>query len=179
MRTVIWRFTRIQIPMRFVSAILTAVTEVVTELQFAVVARMHSSRMRIGRSLTICRALLPGGGCLPQCMLGYPLEQTPPWEQTHPQSRHTPQSRHPPGADAPQSRHPPRADTPREQTPPPVNRMIDMSKTRMHSSRMRTGRSLTVCCSLLPGDVPGLGGSAPGGCLVGGVSGLGGYPSMH
>ena len=24
--------------------------------------------------------------------------------------------------------------------------------TRMHSSRMRTGRSLTVCCSLLPGD---------------------------
>ena len=36
--------------------------------------------------------------------------------------------------------------------------------TRMHSSRMRTGRSLTVCCSLLPGAggvclVPG------GGCL--------------
>ena len=31
--------------------------------------------------------------------------------------------------------------------------------TRMHSSRMRTGRSLTVCCSLLPGGVlPGLGG---------------------
>ena len=25
----------------------------------------------------------------------------------------------------------------------------------MHSSRMRTGRSLTVCCSLLPGGVPG------------------------
>ena len=35
------------------------------------------------------------GGCLPQCMLGYP-----------------------PGADTPQSRHPPRADTPPEQTPP-------------------------------------------------------------
>ena len=89
--------------------------------------------------------------------------------------------------------------------------------TRMHSSRMRTGRSLTVSCSLLPGGggwggawsggvcsqggswsggwhlvrgcawsggVPGLGGAWSGGggvCLVqwGGVSGLGGYPSMH
>ena len=26
--------------------------------------RMHSSRMRTGRSLTVCRSLLPGGGCL-------------------------------------------------------------------------------------------------------------------
>ena len=33
--------------------------------------------------------------------------------------------------------------------------------TGMHSSRMRTGRSLTVCCSLLPGG---------GGCCSGGVS---------
>ena len=42
--------------------------------------------------------------------------------------------------------------------------------TRMHSSRMRTGRSLTVCCSLLPGGclLPG------GGCLLRGVSALGG-----
>ena len=46
--------------------------------------------------------------------------------------------------------------------------------TRMHSSRMRTGRSLTVCCSLLPGGgVPGLGRVCSGGgawsggvCLV-------------
>ena len=36
----------------------------------------------------------------------------------------------------------------------------------MHSSRMRTGRSLTVCWSLLPG-----GGSGPGGCLLPGGSG--------
>ena len=49
----------------------------------------------------------------------------------------------------------------------------------MHSSRMRTGRSLTVCCSLLPGGgVPGLWGGcawSPGGCLVpgGGVPGPG------
>ena len=50
-----------------------------------------------------------GGGCLPQCMLGYtPREQT-----------------HPPGADLPGSRHPPEQtpplweQTPPEQTPPP------------------------------------------------------------
>ena len=47
-------------------------------------------------------------------------------------------------------------------------------RTRMHSSRMRTGRSLTVCCSLFPGGcllqgggVPGRGG---GGVCSGGVS---------
>ena len=44
----------------------------------------------------------------------------------------------------------------------------------MHSSRMRTGRSLTVCCSLLPGGVslvPGGGGRGEGFSLVpGGVS---------
>ena len=41
----------------------------------------------------------------------------------------------------------------------------------MHSSRMRTGRSLTVCCSLLPGvALLGLGGGflpGPGGVLLG------------
>ena len=66
--------------------------------------------------------------------------------------------------------------------------------TRMHSSRMRTGRSLTVCCSLLPGgSAPrrgGLsagggcllpGGAWSGGCLLGGwcLVWRGGYPSMH
>ena len=69
-------------------------------------------------------------------------------------------------------------------------------KTRMHSSRMRTGRSLTVCCNLLPGGVwsqgvwswgglvlegSGLGGSAPGGVwsqggLVWGVCSEGAVP---
>ena len=55
--------------------------------------------------------------------------------------------------------------------------------TRMHSSRMRTGRSLTVYCSLLPGGclfrgclLRGV--SGPGGCLVRGVSGLGGVCSQ-
>ena len=64
-----------------------------------------------------------GGGCLPQCMLGYtslgadtPPGADTPWEQTHtPWNRHT----HPPGADTPsRSRHPLGADTPWEQTPP-------------------------------------------------------------
>ena len=70
----------------------------------------------------------------------------------------------------------------------------------MHSSRMRPGRSLTVCWCLLPGEggsgprgggvgiwsqgvVPGPGGSDPGGwCLVGGVClirGMGGVVSKH
>ena len=53
-------------------------------------------------------------------------------------------------------------------------------QTRMHSSRMRTGRSLTVCCSLLPGGVSAWsGGVLPaGGCLpgLGGFSLLGGLP---
>ena len=38
----------------------------------------------------------------------------------------------------------------------------------MHSSRMRTDRSLTVCCSLLPGGVSAWSGGVllgPGGCL--------------
>ena len=48
--------------------------------------------------------------------------------------------------------------------------------TRMHSSRMRTGRSLTVCRSLLPGGGCLLGGVCSGGCLLlgEGVSALGG-----
>ena len=60
-------------------------------------------------------------------------------------------------------------------------------RTRMHSSRMHTGCSLTICQSLLPGGVSAPRGSAPGGvsgpggggvwswgCLLQGVSGLGG-----
>ena len=45
-------------------------------------------------------------------------------------------------------------------------------RTRMHSSRMRTGRSLTVCRSLLPGG----GVSAPVGVCSGGGLLLGGCP---
>ena len=62
-------------------------------------------------------------------------------------------------------------------------------KTRMHSSRMRTGHSLTVCWCLLPGGICLVRGVV---CLVwgrGGVPGLGAggvpgpgrvwHPSMH
>ena len=42
----------------------------------------------------------------------------------------------------------------------------------MHSSRMRTGRSLTVCWSLLPGGGVCLGGVCSGGCLLWGVGGV-------
>ena len=45
--------------------------------------------------------------------------------------------------------------------------------TRMHSSRMRTGRSLTVCRSLLPRRGEGV--SAPGGSDPRGVCSLGGW----
>ena len=52
----------------------------------------------------------------------------------------------------------------------------------MHSSRMRTGRSLTVCCSLLSrggGSVPGVcgPGGVSGGIWSRGVSGPGGLPA--
>ena len=70
-----------------------------------------------------------GGGCLPQCMLGYtprsrhPPEQTPP-EETPPPRADTPgadppraRSRPPPGADTPRA-DPPEETPPREQTPP-------------------------------------------------------------
>ena len=74
-----------------------------------------------------------------------------------------------------------------------LNRII----TRMHSSRMRTGRSLTVCRSLLPGrgggckkkikkcnkkckkKFGGEGFAGGGDLLLGGGSALGGVSSMH
>ena len=89
--------------------------------------------------LQVSVILLTGGGCPPQCMLGYypqsrlspaahPLEaDTPradtPWEQTPPWSRHPPGSRHPleqtpPGADTPQEQTPPGSRHPLDQTPP-------------------------------------------------------------
>ena len=58
------------------------------------------------------------------------------------------------------------------QTPPPVNRIADACETRMHSSRMCTGQTLTVFQSLLF-----RGGSGPGGVWSWGVSGPGGIPA--
>ena len=56
--------------------------------------------------LHLSAILFTGGGCLPQCMLGY-----------HPPGSRHPQSRHPPGADPPEQT-PLGADTPQGQTPP-------------------------------------------------------------
>ena len=73
----------------------------------------------------VCDSVHRGGGCLPQCMLGYcrPPEQRPPpgpdplWEQTPPRADIPPEWR-PPGADTPPEQTPPRDQTPPEQTPP-------------------------------------------------------------
>ena len=63
----------------------------------------------------------------------------------------------------------------------PSTTLIKTNTTRMHSSRMRTGRSLTVCRSLLPGGgVSAAGGVCSGGCLLPGVASLlpgGGIPA--
>ena len=61
----------------------------------------------------------------------------------------------------------------------PIRIKWEIFWTRMHSSRMRTGRSLTVCWSLLPGGgggLPGPGGSAwsRGSAPRGGVPGWSG-----
>ena len=97
---------------------------------------MHSSRMRTGRSLTVCRALLPSGVSASDTPLGadtpqsrHPPEPTPQWEQTPPgadtpgssysplRSRHPQGADTPPGADTPREQTPSRADTPRADTP--------------------------------------------------------------
>ena len=74
-----------------------------------------------------------GGGCLPQCMLGYtPRDQAPPWDQAHSPPEQTPpdQAPFPPGADTPQGTdprdqtHPPRSRPPRADSPradPPLD----------------------------------------------------------
>ena len=60
-----------------------------------------------------------GGGCLPQCMLGYTPPANPSWADT-PQAdnTHTPPGRHPPGQTPPRQT-PSRIDTPPADTPRP------------------------------------------------------------
>ena len=62
----------------------------------------------------VCHSVHGGGGCLPQCMLGYHT----PWEHTPPPGADPPWNRHPPEQTPPWGRHPPGGDTPPEQTPP-------------------------------------------------------------
>ena len=132
---------------------------------------MRTSRAMTGRISGV-------GGCIPHMP---PSPRTPPSPHTPPgTTMHAPlgATTHTPlGATthAPPSNH---AHPPSNHACPPVNRITDRCKnnlrklrlravTRMHSSRMRTGRSLTVCWSLLSGG---------GGCLL---PGGGVYPSMH
>ena len=64
----------------------------------------------------------------------------------HPLARHPPQPDRPPWANTPGQTPPPRR--PLQRT---VRILLEcILVTRMHSSRMRTGRSLTICQSLLP-----------------------------
>ena len=134
-----------------------------------------------------------GGGCLPQCMLRYtPPDQAEAPDQADPPRADTPPDQadhqHPP-EQTPRSRHPPK-QTPSfgKQTPATVYERpvcillecilvkINSGKpkeeiTRLHSSRMRTARSLTISPSMFcsRGGVPG-----PGGCLVPGGACSGG-----
>ena len=93
-----------------------------------------------------CHSVHKGGGCLPQCMLGYPPGADTPWEQTPPQADTPWEQTPPPGADTPLradtpgSRHtptgadsPPRADTPWEQTPAYGQWAANTHPTGMHS----------------------------------------------
>ena len=150
--------------------------------------RMHSGRMRTARS----------SSCPERRGLHSPWEQTP-----LPGSR-PPRPDTPHGPDTPPTRHPwtrlpdqtpPGPDTPLgpgifwDQTPPQTEFLTHASETRMHSSRMHTGCSLTVCQGVPgPGRVPGPGGAwsrggawSQGGMVLGGVPGPRGwwYPSMH
>ena len=65
-----------------------------------------ATKLGQGYILTGIRDSVKQGGCLPQCMLGYP-----PPPSRHPQDQ-------PPRNQAPPGSRPPRADTPQEQTPP-------------------------------------------------------------
>ena len=85
--------------------------------------------MKLGQGnifTSVCLSTEGEGWCLPQCMLGYPWDLTPPWEQTPlgadplgvdpPGSRHHPEQT-PPGSRPPQSRHPPEQTPPRSRPP--------------------------------------------------------------
>ena len=88
--------------------------------------------------------ILLTGGCLPQCMLGYPP----------PRSRHPPGPDIPPWSRPPQTRHPPRPDTPQDQTtPPPGSRL-------RHTVNERPARILLECI-LVPNIIPNPPGLAP------------------
>ena len=70
---------------------------------------------------SVCQEFCPQGGCLPQCMLGYPPRSRPPRDQAPPPGADPQEQTPPPGTrPTPRSRHPPGTrPTPRDQTPSP------------------------------------------------------------
>ena len=86
---------------------------------FVVITPLLPAATKLGQGNVFTSVCLSMGGCLPQCMLGYPppwtrqtrREQTP-QEQRPPRTRHyPPQTRHPP---PPEQRPPDQADPPQE-----------------------------------------------------------------
>ena len=75
-------------------------------------------RNEVAKVIFLQAYVCPYGGCLPQCMLGYPPEQTP-LEQTPPRNRHPPEQTPPPGSRHPQSRHSPGSRHPQSRHTPP------------------------------------------------------------
>ena len=131
---------------------------------------MQSSRMRTDRSLTVCRSLLPGGGCLlwegsapggvsalGRCLLlgGVCSGGSTPGGVSASRGVSAPRGVCSWGGGVVVSQH-----ALRQTPPPPVNRMTkqvqkyylghnfiaagNKTKTRMHSSRMHTARSFTI-----------------------------------
>ena len=109
--------------------------------------RMHSSRMRIGRSSSHL-------GGLHQA----PWEQAPPRDQTlplsiPPRTRPPPPDQAPAPDQAPLGPDPPRPGTPQDQAPPPVNRMtnrcknITLPQTSFAGGKKRKSRFVHLCRS--------------------------------
>ena len=87
---------------------------------------MFTVRNEVAKVMFLQASVCPqGGGCLPQCMVGY----------TPPRSRHpTPRSRHSWEQTPPWSRHPPEQTLPEADTPPETATAADGTHpTGMHS----------------------------------------------
>ena len=103
--------------------------------EFRHINYIFTVRNEVAKVMFLQASVCPrGGGCLPQCMLGY----------------HTPGSRHPPGADPPQSRHPLAVDTPGADTPLPW----EQTPPSRHPPRADTPRADTEAATAADGTHP-------------------------
>ena len=93
------------------------------------------------------------GGCLTQCMLGYPPPRSrhPPWEQTPPQTMHPPGSRPPRTSTPLDQATPPTRHLPEADTPPPGRRHPPGKQTAalQHTVNERPVRILLECILVL------------------------------